>query len=142
MYYVYRYLNDEEIIYIGITNNLVNRYRQHRRDSIWFSEEYTYQYIKVDNKFIAKIFETYLINRDSPIGNGSENNQNDASKISFDIKEDWTNFNINYSALAGKKETVKSNKKETINREFIKYYDENKLYLPKYMSIDTPTCVR
>ena len=58
MYYVYRYLDNKKIIYIGITNNLVRRYKQHKKDSLWFNTELTYQYIELDNKYIAKNFET------------------------------------------------------------------------------------
>lgn len=125
MYYVYRYLDNKKIIYIGITNNLVRRYKQHKKDSLWFNTELTYQYIELDNKYIAKNFETYLINRDSPVGNDQENNKYDISQISFNIIEDWIEFKINQNSLkvTGKTKACKN------SSSFKKFHRDDTLYL-------------
>lgn len=93
MYYVYRYIDKNEIIYIGITNNLYIRYKQHKKDK-WFNDKLKYQFIEVKNKYLAKVYEEYLINRDNPKSNIAEKNNYDVSDIKFNIKEMWKAVNL------------------------------------------------
>lgn len=81
------------------------RLKAHKRDD-WDSDKLIYEFIEVDNKFIAKLFETYLINRDSPYYNIAENNGWDVSLINFSIEENWSVF---------KEETSNDKKREEKN---------------------------
>lgn len=93
MYYVYRYLdNNENPIYIGITNDLIARRRDHQRNSKWYSDNLIYQFLKVKNKYTAKTYEEYLINKDNPKENKASKNGYDVSEIEFHFEHDWTDF--------------------------------------------------
>lgn len=134
MYYVYRYLdNKEEPVYIGITNDLSNRRRSHRRYSEWYSEELRYQFIEVRNQYIAKTYEEYLINKHSPKGNKACNNGYDVSEISFHLKSDWCDFLENKSLEKKDKRVKKRSVKfckfsEKVKRDTKLVYDMFFLY--------------
>lgn len=117
MYYVYRYLDaNNNIFYVGITNDLLVRLKAHKRDD-WYSDKLIYEFIEVDNKFIAKLFETYLINRDSPYYNIAENNGWDVSLINFSIEENWSVF---------KEETSDDKKREEKKHKDVRKIDSNR----------------
>lgn len=116
MYYVYRYIYKKEIIYIGITNNLYIRYKQHKKDK-WFNNELKYQFIEVKNKYLAKIYEEYLINRDNPKSNIAEKNNYDVSDIKFNIKEIWKTANLEQKKQINKKTSDTYNKTLLIDKK-------------------------
>lgn len=62
MEFVYRYLEGCAVVYIGITNNLENRIRQHKFDKLGRVVSPRIQYICVENRADAEMLETYLIN--------------------------------------------------------------------------------
>lgn len=131
MYYVYRYINNDEIIYIGITNNLEKRYNQHKTKDKWLNNNLEYQFIEVKNKYIAKVYEEYLINRDNPKENIAEKNNYDVSDIKFNIKEDWKNVNLkkkktNINKIKSEKASLsKEEKLELVNELFHKLLKES-----------------
>nr|WP_297940071.1 hypothetical protein [uncultured Lachnoclostridium sp.] len=93
MYYVYRYLDrNNRLIYIGITNDLIARKREHKQNSSWYSDDLRYQFVQVKNKYIAKAYEEYIINRDNPEENKALRNGYDVSEIEFNLEHDWTDF--------------------------------------------------
>lgn len=87
-YYVYRYIHNDEIIYIGKTNDLNRRDKEHKSDK-WYHDKLKYEYIQVDNEFITQLYEVYLINRDNPKENIASKNNYDVSDIKFNIEETW-----------------------------------------------------
>lgn len=89
MHYVYRYTNNREIIYIGITDDLCRRKKEYKRNDIWYHNELRYEFIEVDNKYIVKVYEEYLINRDSPKENRASKNNYNVDEIKFNIEEIW-----------------------------------------------------
>ena len=92
MYYIYRYTDIDTIVYIGITQNLKTRLNQHKND-VWYKESLNYEFIRLPNKYIAGLYETYLINRDNPIYNISKKRNYNVELITFNIEENWINYN-------------------------------------------------
>ncbi len=134
MYYVYRYINNDEIIYIGITNNLEKRYAQHKINDKWLDNNLKYQFIEVKNKYIAKVYEEYLINRDNPKENIAEKNNYDVSDIKFNIKEDWKNVNLKKKKT--KMNKIKSEKAPLSKEEKLEFINETFHKLLKESSKD------
>lgn len=65
--YVYMHLNrKQDILYIGITNNLSAREHQHRRDSCWFRHVFHIKTIKFKNLRAAAFAEERLIKKHRP----------------------------------------------------------------------------
>lgn len=92
MYYVYRYINQaKKIIYVGITNNLINRRNSHKYQSYWYSDELDYQYIEVPNNYIARICEIYFINLYLPCENIRDKMDCDVNLLSFNVLI-WKDF--------------------------------------------------
>ena len=131
MYYVYRYIDNDEIIYVGITNDLNRRYYEHKSQSTWLNDKLQYQFIKVEDDNVAKMFEEYLINRDNPKENIVGKNKYDTSYIQFNIKEDWKNVNLkkkktNMNKIKSEKTPLsKEEKLEFINQTFHKLLKES-----------------
>jgi hypothetical protein len=116
MYYVYRYTNNREIIYIGITDDLYRRKKEHKRKDIWYHDELTYEFIEVDNKYIAKVYEEYLINRDNPKGNRASKNNYNVEDIKFNIEEIWKQVILKE---IGNKANVKKCNEKKINKALV-----------------------
>lgn len=112
-YYVYRYTNNSEIIYIGITDDLYRRKNEHKRKDTWYHDELRYESIEVDNKFIAKLYEEYLINRDNPQGNRASKNNYNVADIKFNIEEIWMPVVINES---GNKAKIQKCNEKNVNK--------------------------
>lgn len=64
MYFVYRYIDlaDEIIKYVGITNNLEYRIKQHEQDDWCSRRKWRIEYFETENKAEAYAFETHYIN--------------------------------------------------------------------------------
>jgi len=92
--YVYKFYNSENILlYVGITNHPINRFRQHKKDKNWFKE--------VDKIFIsdnfyrneAGLYEIYYISNEFPKYNIDFVN---GGVIGFDLpKIVFREYNIN-----------------------------------------------
>ena len=61
MYFIYRYMDSNEVIYVGITANLQERIRQHKHDKL--SGYTAVEYFAVKHKCDADLLETYLISK-------------------------------------------------------------------------------
>lgn len=121
-YYVYRYIHNNEIIYIGKTNDLNRRDKEHKSDK-WYHDELKYEYIQVDNEFIAQLYEVYLINRDNPKENIASKNNYNVDDIKFNIEESWKSVSIKERGNKAKikkcneKNVKKSNKALVMERQ-------------------------
>lgn len=60
MYYVYRYIRRGTTIYVGITNNMKRRVKQHEKDK-WAGKHDMIMYFAVETRADAELLETYLI---------------------------------------------------------------------------------
>jgi hypothetical protein len=86
--YVYRYIYNNDIIYIGKTNDLNRRNKEHKCDK-WYTDKLKYEYIEVRNEFFAKLYEEYLINRDCPKANIASKKNYNVDDIKFNVEEIW-----------------------------------------------------
>ena len=62
MQYVYRYVKNKKVMYVGITNNMQRRVRQHAQDKLSDLAGATIQCFAVKTRADAELLETYLIN--------------------------------------------------------------------------------
>ena len=60
-YYVYRYENEGEIVYVGITSDMKRRVEQHKYDKLGELNNPIIRYFRVPSKTDAEILETALI---------------------------------------------------------------------------------
>ena len=60
--YVYRYISNGKTVYVGITNNLRKRVKQHQKDKLGTLQNPVIEYFCVPTRCEAEILETYLIN--------------------------------------------------------------------------------
>lgn len=81
--YVYKYIDqDGTVVYVGITNNMINRVNQHKTDKLKYIVNPTIMYFPVKHRQDAEMLETYLINH---YGTGKYFNvkKKDRGKVSF-----------------------------------------------------------
>ena len=84
--YIYKYVRDSEIIYIGKTKNLQQRHKQHLQEAGKFLETDELYYFLCPTSNIMDVYETALINKYHPILNKADN----ISTIDIIVKEpDW-----------------------------------------------------
>ena len=60
--YVYRYISNGKTVYVGITNNLKVRVKQHKGDKLHILQNPQIEYFCVSSRTDADILERYLIN--------------------------------------------------------------------------------
>lgn len=101
MYYVYRFLDvDDNILYIGKTNNLESRIYQHFNNG--HLEEQCYnnvdkvEYLDFKNESDQHISEIYLINKYKPIYN-KRDKKDDTLNLELNINENWIYYNANFN---------------------------------------------
>lgn len=64
MYYLYKFINkDNNVIYVGQTENLKKRIASHRAEKIWFNEIIKIEYHICKSKIDVDIYELYYINK-------------------------------------------------------------------------------
>lgn len=127
-FYVYRFLDkDDQIIYIGRTNNLERRLTQEHFTSYGhlpkkcYDDCETIEYMEFEAEGEMKIFELYFINKFSPKYNVMENrNEN----FTFSLEEHWTEYKNN--DIISKKEYKVYNYIIMTSAEF---YCKTKLYI-------------
>lgn len=150
MEYVYKFWKCNEVIYVGITNNLKNRTQSHISCYEWASTESKITYCKMPNRKVSKIYETYLINTLSPLYNKSENDADDMSLLSFDDSNiEWLKYNFidEKKSIQGAKNAKKAPKKKKKDKEnllsidyFYDFISRNKnnnikLFYDKYLGL-------
>lgn len=114
MNYIYKYVYQNQIIYIGQTNNLKKRFREHSYENEIFKNSSLY-YFQVNNQIAANAWEYFLINKYSPTLN-----------IQYNYKEE-----IEFSEPTWKsyKELLLKKSITPIKDTFI-IFDENLIDLP------------
>lgn len=101
--YVYRFIDkNEKVIYVGKTNDLDRRYKQHFNgyghlsDSCYRSV-WKIEYIKVDNEINALLLETYYINKYRPFYNKLNKTKRAVSVDNINLKEikdNWKTYRV------------------------------------------------
>lgn len=104
MHYLYRYLDKDTIINVGITDNLLRRYNEHKTDE-WYNDELKFEFIELNNKFTAYTYETYLINTYKPKYNTAQRGI-DVSLIDFKFSPLWQPIDVYESAYRSEKTTM------------------------------------
>ena len=90
-YYIYKYVANDEIVYIGQSSNLENRIKQHKNDKLKNIQAIIY-YFECNNKIEATYWEYNLINKYHPKYNVVLKNQN----INIEIQEpNWIFYKKN-----------------------------------------------
>ncbi len=90
-FYIYKYVENNEIVYIGQTISLYRRINEHKQNS---DKLYNFQgeiyYFECNNKTEMDSYEYFLINKYHPKYNTQYNNK----ELSLDIKEPtWIKYN-------------------------------------------------
>lgn len=83
--YVYRFLEGEETVYVGRTNNISSRFTEHSGRK-FYRESTKWEYIKFNNSVDQKIAEMYLINKLKPKYN-IEFKEDSVSSLTIDLPE-------------------------------------------------------
>ena len=129
--YIYKYVRNNEIIYIGKTKNLQQRHKQHLLEAGKFLETDKLYYFLCPTSNIMDVYETALINKYHPILNKADN----ILTIDIIIKEpDWYLY----------KETLKTEKpkkdynKIKIDTSFEPKHHIDFLEVPCYTNIEYP----
>ena len=120
-YYVYKYYSDEHLLYVGRTNDFVERFKQHLRENSYFDNV-----ISVEIIFDGTIYDTDINLTQQPEGDFNNNldilngkNINFGGATSSEINSDKQNDKNNNNFIA-------SNGNISINNEDNKIKSENK----------------
>ncbi len=124
--YIYRFLDSNlRPIYVGKTNNLDKRFKQHftkgHLPKECYDSVYSMEYIKVNSELNALLLETFYINKYRPKYN-KLNKTYKATSIDDvnlkEIKDNWRTYRIINSNLAPK---IYLSRKLTFKENFIFY---------------------
>ena len=95
MEYVYRYLNKyQEVVYIGITNNLKRRIKEHTQDKLK-NFHGSIQVFAVIHREDAELLETYLICKYRPYFNEAKKQKGDVSFLGEGLVFPWEEYHEN-----------------------------------------------
>ena len=86
--YIYKYVRNNEIIYIGKTKDLKRRHQEHLRDERFLQTDMLYYFICPSTK-IMDLYEIILINKYHPFLNQADNH---IDIIADMIEPEWTSF--------------------------------------------------
>lgn len=95
MQYVYKYVDDSSrVVYVGITNNMVKRIYQHKKDKLKEIKNPVIYYFPVKYRADADMLETYLINHynTGKYFNVAKTNKGEVSFFDICDKLPWTMF--------------------------------------------------
>lgn len=93
--YIYKYIRNNEIIYIGKTINLTRRHKEHLKEDK-FKQSDELWYFTCKNKHLMDVYEIAFINKYHPILNIADNYNN----INFDVEEpEWIKYNKNINIV-------------------------------------------
>lgn len=84
MYYIYKYYHDDELLYIGKTNDLWARYKQHKNDWERYNEINKIMYTVCNTKDDMDMLEKLLIRKYKPVLNKAELCDNTSLTIAFE----------------------------------------------------------
>lgn len=91
MDYVYRYIDAGKTVYVGITNNMERRIKEHQCDILGSLVDPVIECFKVKNRLDADLLETYLINAMKPSKNKAKSGKGDVS-IFDGFQFPWTEY--------------------------------------------------
>lgn len=112
-YYVYKYIVNNEIVYIGKSTDLKNRIKQHKSDKLKNLKANIY-YFECPNNTAMDSWEYNLINKYHPKFNIALNDKE--VKINVDEPE-WILYNDNIPFIDSKKQIKTENKISNLNLE-------------------------
>lgn len=119
MYFVYKYLHHNKIIYIGKTSNLYIRHMQHKNSTIKNLENYTLHYLEFKNEHTASYVESYLIALHKPVLNSKYIESNLHEELDIKFKQSFKELT---------EETIKSIK--IANQDFkVSKFSEKKIQI-------------
>lgn len=129
--YIYKYVRNDEIIYIGKTKNLQQRHKQHLQEAGKFLETDELYYFLCPTSNIMDVYETALINKYHPILNKADN----ISTIDIVVKEpDW----YLYKTTNKIKKQPKDFTTIQLDTSFQPKHHTNPFNIPNYDSIEFP----
>lgn len=129
--YIYKYVRNNEIIYIGKTKNLSQRHKQHLQETGKFYETDELYYFLCPTSNIMDVYETALINKYHPILNKADN----IPIIDIIIKEpDW----YLYKEICKKEKQSKDYQNIQINTSFKPKHHINFFKVPSYENLEFP----
>lgn len=144
-YYIYKYVDNEEIIYIGQTNNLNKRINQHTKDKLEGFNGKIY-YFECPNKTAMDSWEYCLINKYHPAYNVALNDDN----TNINIEEpQWipyisgVNIIASHPVVKPHREIRLLTQKEIefrCSRCYVSFKDSHWRATPKGFSADCPYC--
>ncbi len=82
-YYIYKYLLNNECIYVGKTINIFRRHKQHLREHSYFSEAETILIAECKSAIEMDIYELYYISKDHPKYNIMNTQRGECENISL-----------------------------------------------------------
>ena len=126
-YYVYKYYSDEHLLYVGRTNDFIERFRQHLRENPYFDNVTRIDIATFESDGDMMIYEKYYITKHHPPLNKVDMK---FSSPSFELPEpEWTIYSreeFDKVYFPNKKEETKTKKpKITLHISWFKQYDMN-----------------
>ena len=91
MDYVYRYIDAGNTVYVGITNNMSRRIKEHQCDTLGDLTNPVIECFRVVNRLDAELLETYLINALKPRKNKAKAGKGNVS-IFEGVQFPWTEY--------------------------------------------------
>lgn len=129
--YIYKYVRNDEIIYIGKTKNLQQRHKQHLQEAGKFYETDELYYFLCPTSNIMDVYETALINKYHPVLNKADNDLT----IDIIVKEpDW----YLYKEIYKKEKQPKDYQNIQINTSFKPKHHINFTETPVYENLEFP----
>lgn len=129
--YIYKYVRNDEIIYIGKTKNLQQRHKQHLQEAGKFLETDKLYYFLCPSSNIMDVYETALINKYHPILNKADN----VLTMDIVVKEpDW----FLYQDKPIKKKKQQDFTKLNLNTSINPIHHTNPFSIPNYDNIEQP----
>lgn len=129
-YYIYKYVINNEIVYIGQTANLENRIKQHENDKLKNLQAIIY-YFECNNKTAANSWEYNLINKYHPKYNIALKNEN----INIKIQEPKWIFYKENKIITNNKNEYKSKytlaQKKSIDKYLHEKVEDIRIRVPK-----------
>ena len=100
-HFVYRYLHDDDVVYVGRTINMDNRVSQHRTDSHFNAylkennlgyDDLQIEYISLENSTEEDITEKFLINKYKPILNTKDKHESLSLLFDIPFNAEWQHY--------------------------------------------------
>ncbi len=110
MYYIYKAIKKNKVLYIGKSTNIFKRMGHHKNNSKWWDKKTKIKIATIKNKTLMDIYELYLINKHTPKYNIQNNRNDNVDKI-----KSYPVFNKTYLQIKKEKKRIKLYKKNIKN---------------------------